>query len=48
MPAPEPTPTRLQSGLLWFATISVPIGIAAVILAALAYGLWVLSHFNIQ
>ena len=44
----EPEPTRLQSALLWVATISVPLLIAAVILGSLFGALWVLSHVNIQ
>jgi hypothetical protein len=44
----EPKPTGVQSAFLWIATISVPLVIAAVILGALAYGLWLLSHFDIQ
>jgi hypothetical protein len=47
MPHDEPEPTRLQSACLWIATISVPLGIAAVILSALAYVLWQLSHITV-
>ena len=44
----EPKPTPLEAAFLWIATISVPLVIGAVITAALVYGLWLFSHFNIQ
>ncbi|MGH9141478.1 MAG: hypothetical protein ACRD2I_10080 [Vicinamibacterales bacterium] len=44
----QPEPSRFASALLWLATIAVPLLIAAVILGALSYGLWLLSHFNDQ
>jgi hypothetical protein len=48
MSGDEPKPNRVQSAFLWFATISVPLMIGAVIIGAITYVLWMLSHFNID